>query len=213
LPEKDLPRAIIAALVISTLLYVLVAIAAVSVLGWQDLAQSPAPAAEVASAALGLAGDRLITVVSLAATGSTGLFLLMAASRSVWAMSCAGVFPLPFCTIGRRQTPWIAILGVGVVAGVFIAFKDITTIAQFTNIAVLAAFIAVNAAAIKLTARNFRDRLVPGLGLVSSASLALGTERHRHYLRRSIRRGGTNILSGGKTQTDRWQIAAIYYVC
>ena len=47
-PEKDLPRAILLALGISTLLYILVSLAAISVVDWQALGSSDAPLALVA---------------------------------------------------------------------------------------------------------------------------------------------------------------------
>ena len=38
-PERDLPKAMMLALGVSTVFYILVAISAVSVLGWSDLSQ------------------------------------------------------------------------------------------------------------------------------------------------------------------------------
>ena len=175
-PEKDLPRAMVVVLATSTVLYVLVAIAAVSVVGWADLARSSAPVAEVMIRTLGTDAGVAISLVSLAATGSTGLFLLLSASRAVWAMSCAGVLPLPFCSVGQRRTPGIAILGVAAIASLFIAIMNVETVARFSNIAVLLAFAAVNAAAMKLFGQTLRGRLLPGLGLIFSLWLALNTE-------------------------------------
>jgi basic amino acid/polyamine antiporter, APA family len=181
-PEKDLSRAMLFVLAIGALLYVLVSVAVISVLGWLDLSQSAAPMADVASRTIGSNASGAISLISLAATGSTGLFLIMASSRAVWAMSCAGVLPLPFCSISRSKTPWIAILGVGILAGLFVFIKNVETVAQVTNIAVLLAFAGVNAAAIKLIDKiepnkkhTLPSRLLPILGLLSSIWLALNT--------------------------------------
>ena len=51
--ETTVPKALILALAISVVLYVLVALSAVSVLGWQQLSVSTAPLADVVSATLG----------------------------------------------------------------------------------------------------------------------------------------------------------------
>ena len=52
-PTKTIPKALILAIAISTILYIGTAIAAVSVVGWEALSQSAAPLALVAQTALG----------------------------------------------------------------------------------------------------------------------------------------------------------------
>jgi len=52
-PEKNIPRGLILAISASIVLYILVALSAVSVLGWERLSQSSAPFADIAFAALG----------------------------------------------------------------------------------------------------------------------------------------------------------------
>ncbi|XUX00519.1 MAG: APC family permease [Dehalogenimonas sp.] len=181
-PERDLPKAMLVVLGISALLYVMVSVSVISVLGFSELGESTAPMADVASRTIGSQAGAFIAILSLTATSSTGLFLLMSSSRAVWAMSCAGVLPLPFCSINQQRTPWIAILGVGVLASLFVFFENIEVVAQVTNVAVLLAFTGVNAAAIKLAdriepnpSRLIQARIVPALGLVLSGWLALNT--------------------------------------
>lgn len=182
-PERDLPRALLLALGISTVFYILVAVAAVSVLGWQDLSQSGAPLAAVASKALGAGADLLLTAIALASTANTVLLLLFAASRSMWAMSCAGVLPMNLCVIGKnRRTPWLSIIVVGVFASVFALVRDIQGVAEFTNFAILLAFAGVNASAFRLFVRDssagrmrhvLRDWALPVVGCLASLWLAM----------------------------------------
>jgi APA family basic amino acid/polyamine antiporter len=180
-PEKDLPRAIFLALAISTVLYILVALSAVSVLGWSDLSRSGAPLAAVAGEALGEQAKLTMTLIALASTANTVLLMLFAASRAMYAMSCAGVLPMAFCVIGeKRRTPWITIIIVGVFASLFALIENIGDVADFTNFATLLAFAAVNAAALKLfggiQGRGFKHRFVniglPCLGFAVSLLLA-----------------------------------------
>jgi APA family basic amino acid/polyamine antiporter len=181
-PERDLPKALLLALGISTIFYILVAISAVSVLGWQDLSSSSAPLAAVASKAFGAKADLLLTVIALASTANTVLLLLFAASRSMWAMSCAGVLPMILCVIGeKRRTPWFTIVTVGSLASIFVLFRSIEDVAEFTNFAILLAFAGVNASAFKLFAKNtstgrlkhvLMNRAVPALGCLTSLWLA-----------------------------------------
>jgi len=184
-PEQDLPRAILLALGISTLLYILVSLAAVSVLDWNTLSQSNAPLALVAAQVLGSNAGLTLTLVALFSTANTVLLLLLAASRAMWAMSCAGALPRVFCVIGEeRRTPWLAIIVVGFFASLFTVFEDIRDVAEFTNFATLLAFAGVNAAALKIFNREssmsgfkriFLDIIMPALGLVTAVLLAINT--------------------------------------
>ena len=181
-PERDLPKAMLLALGISTVFYVLVAASAVSVLGWQDLSGASAPLAAVASRALGAKADLMLTVIALASTANTVLLLLFAASRAMWAMSCAGVLPMTLCVIGEnRRTPWFAIVLVGAFASIFALIRNIEDVAEFTNFATLLAFAGVNASAFRLFARNssagrlkhiLMDLVLPATGCLASSWLA-----------------------------------------
>jgi basic amino acid/polyamine antiporter, APA family len=182
-PRRDLPRAILMALGISTVLYLLVSVSAVSVLGWQDLSQSSGPLAAVGSKLLGSRVDLLLSLIALASTGNNVLLLLFSSSRAMWAMSCAGALPMAFCVIGEnRRTPWFAIIVVGAVAGAFVFFRSIEDIARYTNFATLLVFTAVNASALKIFAarkpaaqstRFFADILLPVAGVLASLWLAI----------------------------------------
>ena len=150
-PGRDLPKAMLLAIAISTALYILVAISAVSVLGWQVLSESSAPLATVASKVFGAKADLPLTVIALCSTANTVLLLLFASSRAMWAMSCAGVLPGSLCVIGnKRRTPWITILIVGIAASIFALIRNIRDVAEFTNFVTLIAFAGVNASALKL---------------------------------------------------------------
>ena len=182
-PKRDLPKAILIALGISSIVYILVAVSAASVLGWQALGQSGAPLAAVASSVLGPNADLLLTLIALASTANTVLLLLFAASRSMWAMGCAGVLPMKLCVIGqKRHTPWFTILLVGGLAGIFALFKNIEDVAGFTNFATLLAFAGVNLSAFRLFRKSgaangprhiLVDLALPLLGCLASLVLAI----------------------------------------
>ncbi len=184
-PERDLPRAIVLVLAISTLFYILVSLSAISVLGWSNLSQSNAPLAEVAARVLGAKADLMLTVIALSSTANTVLILLLSASRAMWAMSCAGVLPMTFCVIGKnRRTPWITVLLVGLFASLFAAIRSIESVAEFTNFTTLLAFALVNASAVKLfgkrtPAGGFKGFLtgfiLPGAGVIACLWLAANT--------------------------------------
>jgi basic amino acid/polyamine antiporter, APA family len=185
-PRRDLPKAIVFALGISTILYILVALAAVSVVGWKELSESSAPLAVVAAKALGTNANILLTAIALASTANTVIILMVSASRAMWSMSCEGVFPRFLCVLGKtRRTPWATILVVCIVTTFFAVIGNIETVAEFTNFAVLLAFAGVHASLIKiygfsnhvqLTVKNFLlNIMIPGLGLIVALYLAVST--------------------------------------
>ena len=182
-PERNLPRAILWALGLSTVFYILVAISAVSVVGWNALGQSSAPLAIVAEQALGSNAGVVLSFISLASTANTVLVLLLATSRNMHAMSRARVLPgiLRLVSPGR-QTPWLTILVGGLIAILLVLISDIQEIAEFTNFITLLAFVGVNASALKLLTRKsgasvsrhiILNRIIPGLGIAVSIWLAI----------------------------------------
>jgi basic amino acid/polyamine antiporter, APA family len=184
-PEKNLPRAIILALVLSALAYVLVSISAVSVVGWNGLSQSNAPLALVAEQGLGSQAGLVLSIISLASTANTVLILLLAASRIMHALSSAKVLPIFLSKVNQRQrTPWVAIISVGLISMIFASLSSIQQIAEYTNFITLLAFIGVNASAIKLLQKGatttsvshiMLNRLLPSLGVLASIYLAVNT--------------------------------------
>jgi basic amino acid/polyamine antiporter, APA family len=182
-PEKNLPRSILLALGISTVFYVLVAISALSVVGWNTLSQSNAPLAIVAEQALGINAGIALSIISLASTANTVLVLLLASSRIMHAMARARVLPEILNSVSsNRQTPWLTILVGGAISILLVLISNIQQIAEFTNLITLLAFISVNASAIKLLGRGsgvsrtrhiFVNRIIPILGIAVSTWLAV----------------------------------------
>lgn len=176
-PERDLPKAIILSIGISTGVYMLVAISAVSVLGWEALSQSNAPLALVAEHAFGDSTGLVMSIISLVATANTALVLLLAGSRILHAMACARALPVAFCQVSRkRRTPLRAILAVGVVSLAMAMFRSVQQVAEFTNFVTLLAFVGVNASAVRIfrgrdqgaVKHALLNRLVPILGILVS---------------------------------------------
>jgi APA family basic amino acid/polyamine antiporter len=76
-PERDLPRAIIGAMILSALLYVMVALSAVSLIGSEALGSSSAPLADAVERVLGSRGGTGLSILALAATTNTVLLLML----------------------------------------------------------------------------------------------------------------------------------------
>ncbi|WP_429222876.1 APC family permease [Methanobacterium oryzae] len=150
-PNKNIPKAIILAMIISTTLYILVAFSSVSILGWEALANSPAPFSQIASAALGPNGALLLSIIALFATSNTVLLLLLAGSRIVYGMAASKSLPHFLKKVHpRTRTPWVSIIAVGIIAIAFLFLGNLEFLASATNYALFLSFAFINAAVIVL---------------------------------------------------------------
>ncbi|HLF70598.1 MAG TPA: APC family permease [Dehalococcoidia bacterium] len=186
-PSRTIPRALLLALGISTLLYVLVGISAVSVLGGDGLAASAQPLTQVMEHNWGASAGDIVAVIALASTTNTSLLVMIAGSRVIYGMAQRGALPRVFATVNQRaRTPHLAAVGVLVLALPFVAPGEIDFAASLTDLTIYAVFILVNLAVIILRRRrpdlprSFRAPgrignlpLTPVLGLVTVVGLAL----------------------------------------
>ena len=141
---RVIPKAVLISIGVTTLLYVLVAVAAISVLGWQALGASEAPLADVAAEALGGKALDIVAIIALFSTANTMLLLLVAASRLIYGMASRQALPRFLAWVHPGlQTPVRAILLSLVLAGAFTLPGEITLVAGATNFAVFAGFAAV----------------------------------------------------------------------
>ncbi|MFQ6056002.1 MAG: APC family permease, partial [Methanosarcinales archaeon] len=85
-PRKVIPKALIISLIITTLVYMLVSIASVSVIPWNELGASSAPLAAVSEKAW-TGSSSLLSIIALFATGNTVLILLIVTSRMIYGMA------------------------------------------------------------------------------------------------------------------------------
>ena len=153
-PRRVIPLAILGSIAVTTVLYVLVAVSAVSVVPWQELGRVEAPLAEVSERALpGSSG--IFSVIALFATANTVLILLIVTSRMLYGMSRGGSLPRVFSKVhGSRGTPHIAVWTVGLLSALFLSVGDIKTVAEVTNFGVFLIFLAVNLSLISVRLRS-----------------------------------------------------------
>ncbi len=179
---KAVPKAILLALVISTVLYVLVSISAISIVPWQELSESTAPISLVAGKVLGPLGSGIFAVIALFATASTILIILVAVSRLLYGISADHSLPEAISRVhSKTKTPFVSIAITSVVAMLFVLVGGLKNVAFITNFGVFTMFAMVNLAVIvlrytgPLKKRPFRLRgnigkipIVSALGFLSS---------------------------------------------
>ena len=140
---------------ISIILYVLVALSVISVMGWQQLAGSKAPFADLATGTLGPGSAVGLAIIALFATANTSLMSLYASSRILYGMSGSSPRAARLAWVHpRTRTPWAAILVCGLLLLIFIFAGDIGFIAGVTNFTLFVTFIVINGAVIVLRYRS-----------------------------------------------------------
>lgn len=180
-PRRDVPMGLIGAMVVATLIYMAVAITAVSVIPWADLAKSPAPLMEVAKAAAPWFKniDSIYIGITLFAIGNTALLNYIMGSRLLYGMSRQGLLP---ARIGRihatRRTPHVAILILFFIVTALILSGSVKQLAESTVLLLLMVFTVVNIALIILKRRPGEPRggfevpvFVPVLGALVCLTL------------------------------------------
>lgn len=149
-PKKTIPLSLMLSLIITAVIYILVAISAISVLGWEKLSTSKAPLAEVAALAFGDKAFLILSIIALFATSGTILVILITTSRMLYGIGHEFKSKFLSRINEKTRTPYIAVLIVMLLSMLFIFFRDIKIVASITNFTVFLTFIIVNLAVIIL---------------------------------------------------------------
>tara|TARA_Y100000034_G_scaffold9468_1_gene10117 strand:- start:1699 stop:2946 length:1248 start_codon:yes stop_codon:yes gene_type:complete len=182
-PRKNIPKALILSIIITTVLYILVAISAISIMGHEQLASSAAPLAEVASLTLGQIAFIVLAIIALFSTMNTVLLSLVASSRMTYGLAKEKALPEKLGEVHKKtNTPWLAILLIAIGGLILLFFRNIETIANITNITLFVTFGFVNASLLVLRYKGSLSKIrfkaplnigkfsiTAGLGLIFSA--------------------------------------------
>ncbi|MGW7282837.1 APC family permease, partial [Streptomyces sp. NPDC054844] len=158
-PARTIPRAIPLALGITLVVYALVALAVVTVLGTEGLADATAPLSDAAEAAgVGLLAPVVRAGAAVAALGSL-LALVLGVSRTTLAMARDRHLPHALAAVHPRfKVPHRAELAVGAVVAVLAATVDVRDAIGFSSFGVLAYYAVANASAWTLAPGEGRPR-------------------------------------------------------
>lgn len=158
-PEKNIPRALIITSLIVAAMYVLVSLAAVSAVPFEELGRSKSPLADVVQTGIGKAGIITISVIALFSTSNTILSNMLGASRILYNMSKETRLLKPFSVISeKRKTPIPALLLILVVMSAFSLIGDIEVVARIASVFIFITFIGVNCCLIALRIKDKRTK-------------------------------------------------------
>ncbi|HEY9185417.1 MAG TPA: APC family permease [Salegentibacter sp.] len=156
-PKKNMPLAVIISGLSVLVIYVLIAISAVSVMDWQELAGSSGPLAAVIETKLGNVGATILVFVALFATSKTILSNILGTSRLLYdvARDSDINWLKKFTTIsGIGNAPNYAIFAVALVTMAFGLIGNLKTVASISNIFIFIVFGMVNIALINFRRKN-----------------------------------------------------------
>ena len=154
-PRKNIPKAIVYSLIITTIIYLLVAVVAVSVVPWDELGSSHEPLTIIAETVLGSEAGIVLSFIALFATINTILIMITAASRFMYGMAKDRILPSLLKVVGeKRRTPYKAIIVVAIISCLFALVKDIGTLAEMTTLGVFVVFAMLNASLIRMRLRD-----------------------------------------------------------
>jgi len=167
--RRNVPRAVLLSVGISTVVYILVGTVAVGLLGATGLGNSGSPLAS----AIGMSGNPLsVQIVSfggLVATASVLLTGVLGVSRMMFSMSRRNDLPKQLSKVHERYcTPYISVWAVGIAMTLLVLFFDLTNVVAVSTFALLFWYVFANIAAFKLKVeKRLFPRFMPILGFAT----------------------------------------------
>jgi amino acid transporter len=179
-PSRMFPKVLLTGLAVTGLIYVLVAISAITLVPANELGQGETPLLKVVQAGAPGFPIGIFAVITMFAVANSALINMMMASRLIYGMSREGVLPPVLGKVhpGRR-TPYIAIGFTSLLAVALILFAGgVPALGGTTALLLLCVFAIVNVAVLVLRKdtvehKHFRTpTILPVLGAISCAFLA-----------------------------------------
>jgi basic amino acid/polyamine antiporter, APA family len=159
-PTRTIPRALLFSILVTTIIYILVAISTVALVGWEELSRSNAPLALAASKVLGNNGIIILTILALFATTNTFLMMLISGSRIIFGLAkYDDAIPTILAEVhSSRKTPWLAIIFTMAftLATIILYTGKISDVASISVFSILLVFALVNLSVIRLRFKHPR---------------------------------------------------------
>ncbi len=171
-PQKDLARSIMISIVVTTMIYILVAIVAVGNLLPEEIARYKEYALAVAAQPfLGKAGFMLIGLGALLSTASAINATMFGTARLGMVMAMEKELPKVFSYRERtKNIPYVSLIAITVMTLIFVNIADLTIISSFASSTFLLIFAAINLSAVKLKDKTKISPAIPLTGFILSIS-------------------------------------------
>lgn len=154
-PRRTLPLGLVLGMSLACVLYIGVAVTAVSVIPWRELADAKAPLADVMARAAPWFPGWAFVVITVFAVANSALINYVTASRLLYGMARDGRLPAQLAQVHpTRRTPHFAIVILLVLLIALAMAGDIAELASATVLLLLCVFVVVNASLVVLTLRK-----------------------------------------------------------
>jgi len=171
--KRNVPRAMLLSLAISTVFYIVVGLVAVGLAGPAKLATSNSPLKEAISVSGNVGAAFLVSVGGLLATASVLLTSIIGVSRMAYAMARRGDLPRTMSRLHMKHgTPHYAICIVGVLMTLLVLFIDLSSVIAISTFAMLFYYASANISALRLAPdKMMYPRTVPMIGVATCIGL------------------------------------------
>lgn len=176
-PTKNMPTAIILALIITSVIYLVISVAATLTLSPENLKTSTAPMADLI-ASKGFA-PKIISAVSLFSISNGALVQIVMASRILFSMSRRKMAPKILGHINlTTKTPVFSTLAILAFIVIFALFFKLQVLAELTSFIILSVFVFVNLALAALNMRrnihkNILEIIFPLIGSLLTSGIII----------------------------------------
>jgi len=172
-PQRDMPIAMIASLIICTIIYILVAVVLTGMVPWDRLGTAEPLATAFSSIGMNWTAA-IVSFGAVFATTSVLVVFQLGQPRIFFSMARDGLLPPWAAKVHKKyRTPYATTIMTGAFVGGFAAIANINEVVELTNIGTLFAFVLVSLGVIVLRRtdpdrpRPFRTPLVPWVPLAS----------------------------------------------
>ena len=173
--KRNVPKAILLSVIISTIVYILVGVVAIGLVGAPELANSNSPLTKAINITGNTAAAYIISIGGLLATASVLLTAILGVSRMAYAMARRKDIPQTLSKLhSKYNTPYYSIWIIGALMALLALFIDLTKVVAISTFALLFYYTLANASAIRLKVqKRLYPRFVPVLGAITCLALLI----------------------------------------
>lgn len=173
-PKRNLPIGLLLSVAISSVIYILISLVAVSVIPPIELAASQQPLVDVAKKTSPWLPSTVFSFIAMFAVMNTFLLNFTMGSRLFYGMALQGLLPKFLGKLDqKRKTPHISILAILIILLILAFSGNVTDLARATSVILLVSFFVINISLIAFKIKKFDwegafqvPMFVPALGSI-----------------------------------------------
>lgn len=183
-PEKTLPLGLITAIALTSMIYVIISLVAVSVISAGELSQSQEPLVDVVRKIAPWFPSPVYSVIAMFAVANTALLNFIMGSRLIYGMAQQNLLPRFLSRVhSARKTPHVAVFAVFAILLVLALSGNVSALAKATSVLLLSCFLLMNISLIILKRRKDEPPgkfeiplIIPVLGAITCAFMLFHAE-------------------------------------